>query len=167
MENKLGNAQSDPQIPSTKAETNDPPRNGDSIIIYGNVGVGASVGRGFVNAEQIAGNDLIVNGTMIDNQGQFSDLLDQLKEMMTKAKELGELPEQIAHDVIQEIDSAQDLIKDEKKPPKETLIQKLQHIVDMIDNVLESANESRSPVAILIKALPFAAVLLRIASQLF
>lgn len=167
MENKLGATPNHPDTSESKAERNETPRNGDSIVIYGNVGVGASVGRGSVNAEQIAGNDLIVNGTMIDNQGQFADLLDSLKDMMIKAKELGEMPEQVAHDVIQEIDSAQELIKDEKKPPKETLIHKLQRVVDMIDNVLDTISESRSPAAVLIKALPFAMTLLRIASQLF
>ncbi len=161
MENKVNGDQ------ESSAKANRSSQDSDSIVIYGNVGVGASVGRGSVNAEQIAGNDLIVNGTMIDNQGQFADLLENLKEMMIKAKEIGELPVQLAHDVIQEIDSAQDLVKDEKKPPKETLIKKLQNVVEMLDNVLETVSESRSPAAILIKAVPFAMTLIRIATQLF
>lgn len=139
-----------------------------SIIVYGNVGPGASIGSGSVTADQIAGNDLIINGTNIDNQGQrFADLLEDLKDLLVKAKDSGELPMEKAQEVIKELEAAKEMIEGQKKPPKDTLIQRLQRVVEVIDDVIDNLNESNHPAAVLLKALPFAALLIRLASQIF
>jgi hypothetical protein len=145
-----------------------PATGGTSYVVYGNVGPGANIGSGTVTADQIAGNDIVINGMNVDNQGQkFADLLTDLKEMLIKAKEAGELPAEKAEEVIEELESARDLVEHEKKPSKETLIQKLQKVMEMIDDTLENVSESKSPAAILIKALPFAALLIKLAAQIF
>ncbi len=143
------------------------PAGGDQYIFNGNVGPLVNIGRGSITAHQMSGHDLIVNGGVIDNKNQFADLLADLRDMIIKAKDLGELPEKMAHEVVDELETARKLVKEEPKPPRETLIQKLQHVIDIIDNALESLDRSRSPAALLIKAVPFVAMLIRLASQIF
>jgi hypothetical protein len=161
--------QPNPNPDASKRETPPAPASGGtSYVVYGNVGPGANIGSGTVTADQIAGNDIVINGMNIDNQGEkFADLLNDLKEMLLKAKEAGEIPVEKAQEVINEIESARDLIEQEKKPSKETLIQKLQKVMEVIDDVLENFNENKSPAAILIRALPFAALLIKLAAQIF
>jgi hypothetical protein len=145
-----------------------PAAGGTSYVVYGNVGPGANIGSGTVTADQIAGNDIVINGMNIDNQGEkFANLLDDLKEMLVKAREAGEIPLEKAQEVIQELESARELVEQDKKPSKETLIQKLQRVMEVIDDVLENFGENKSPAAILIRALPFAALLIKLAAQIF
>jgi dihydroorotate dehydrogenase len=161
--------QPDPNPDASKREIPPAPAaGGTSYVVYGSVGPGANIGSGSVTADQIAGNDIVINGMNIDNQGQkFADLLNDLKDMLLKAREAGEIPVEKAQEVIEQIESARELVEQEKKPSKETLIQKLQRVMEVIDDVLENVSESKSPAAILIKALPFAALLIKLAAQIF
>lgn len=149
----------------------DPKTNGNvtySISIGGDVSVGASVGFGSVNADQIAGNDIIVNGLNIDNQGQkFGELITDLKNLLMQAFEAGELTEDKAKELIGHLEQAKELVDTQPKPPKAPLIEKLQRVMDVIDDALDSFNESKHPAALLIKALPIAALLLKLAAQIF
>ncbi len=163
---------SNPNNPNTFPSKNEAPvfpqPGGDSFVVYGSVGPGAVVGRGSVNADQIAGGDLIVNGAVVDgNQGQFADLLEQVKDLLLQAKAAGELSPPKADEVIKELEAAKELVQQEKKPPKETLIQKLRHVAEVIDDALESFDQSRTPAAVLLKALPFMALLIKLAAQIF
>jgi hypothetical protein len=155
--------QPNPNDPSDKKDSG----NTYSISIGGNIGAGASIGFGSVTADQIAGNDIIVNGMNIDNEGQrLSELITELKDLLNKAHQAGELPEDKAREVISTLEQAQELVEKEKVPPKGTLMQKFQRVMEVIDDVLDSMNDSKHPAALLIKALPLAAVLIKIASQL-
>lgn len=145
-----------------------PQPGGDSFVVYGNVGPGAVVGRGSVNADQIAGGDLIINGAVVsENQGQFADLLEQVKDLILQAKAAGEMSDPLAQEAIEELESAKEIVKQDKNPPKETLIKKLRRVAETIDNALEALDDSKTPAAMLVKALPFVALLIRLAAQIF
>ena len=160
--------QPNPNISTPGKETASPNTVNYNISIGGDVGVGSSIGFGSVSADQIAGNDIVINGMNIDNQGQkFADLLGDLKDLLLKAKETGELIEPAANEVIKQIDSAKDLIEKEKNPPKDTLIEKLHRVMETIDDALEGLNRSHAPAVMLLKALPFVAMLIKLASQIF
>src|SRR5574341_2287618 len=155
-------------FPSKNEVPISPQPGGDSFVVYGSVGPGAVVGRGSVTADQIAGGNLIVNGAVVDgNQGSFADLLEQVKELLIQAKAAGELLPPKADEVIEELESAKELVEKDKNPPKETLLQKLRHVADIIDDALESFDQNRSPAAVLLKAIPFLALLIKLESQIF
>src|SRR5688572_2759973 len=142
--------QPNPNLPIPK---NDPSSVTYSISIGGDVGVGASVGFGQVNADQIAGHDNIINGMNIDSEGQkFADLITDLKNLLVQAQQAGELPEDRAKEIIDNLEQAKDLVQKEKKPSKAPVIEKLQRVFDVIDDTLDAFNESRHPAALLIKA---------------
>jgi hypothetical protein len=157
--------QPNPNLPDPK---NDPSSVTYSISIGGDVGVGASVGFGSVNADQIAGHDNIINGMNIDSEGQkFADLITDLKDLLLQAHKAGELPEEAARELIGNLEQARELVEKEKKPRKEPLMEKLHRVMEVIDDALDALNNSKHPAALLIKALPIAAMLIKLASQIF
>jgi uncharacterized protein with von Willebrand factor type A (vWA) domain len=160
--------QTDPNaIPSKSESPFSPHPGGDSININGPVGPGVVVGRGTVYAQQIAGGDIILNGSAVDKQRSFADLLQDLKDLIEQAKQAGELTVKVADEVTRDLDSARELVEKDQPPPKHTLVEKLQHVAATLDRALETLENNRSPVMILIKALPFVALLIRLANQIF
>src|SRR5688572_23362953 len=128
--------QPNPNLPDPK---NDPSSVTYSISIGGDVGVGANVGFGQVNADQIAGHDNIINGMNIDSQGQkFADLITDLKNLLLQAHQAGELPEERARELIGNLEQAKEIVENEKKPTKAPLIEKLQRVFDVIDDTLDA-----------------------------
>ncbi|GEM_PF-1776453 len=168
MESKPSSNQSDPNptLPRNGIPTSPQPA-GDSIVIYGNVGPGTVVGRGTVNAEQIAGGDIILGATTVDKRRSFVEMLDALKEMIEQARQAGELTAKVADGVVKDLESAKELVEKDQTPPKQSLIEKLRSVAQALDRAFEELENSRSPVAILIKAVPFVALLIRLASQIF
>jgi hypothetical protein len=141
---------------------------GDNIIIMGDVRAG-SVGSGSVTANYISDGDMVINnGTVGGGGGQdFAELLAQLKEMLMQAREKGEMDELTAKQAISQLDSAEKLVKDEKKPPKPELIRKLEAVAQIIDSAVDTFTQDGSVAMILIKALPIAVMLVRLAGKLF
>jgi archaellum component FlaC len=101
------------------------------------------------------------------NQGSFADLLEQVKDLLLQAKAAGELLPPKADEIIKELESAKELVEKEKNPPRETLLQKLRRVADEIDDALESFDKNRSPAAVLLRAIPFVALLIKLASEIF
>lgn len=155
---------------STQKETVTPPSGGgDHIVITGNIGPGASIGRGSVQSNHIAGNDLVINnGIVSEGQAQFSDLLADLKDMILQAREKGELNGTLATQAVEQLETAADMVKKKKKEDKPILVQKLEAVADLIEDAVETFSANDGGIAtILVKALPIAAILVKLATHLF
>lgn len=162
-------SQPNPSSIDEKRETNTErsPVGGDHIVIHGNVGPGANVGKGSVRADQIAGHDLIVNGVLANGQNQFGDLLTELRNLLVEAKEAGELDDQMAQEAISNVEAAVELVTGEKTPAKPTLIKKLETVVDLIDAAVDTFGAEGGVAKILLRALPIAALLVKLALRFF
>ena len=142
---------------------------GDTYNIGGqgstiHIGPGGVIGRGQVNAENIAAGDIVIHAAAGSGKHSFVDLLAELKGMIITASEKGELPEAVATEVIGELDSAEEMLATGKAPAREGLLGKLENVVETIENVVDLVEEKGG---ILVKALPFAIMLLRVAGDLF
>jgi hypothetical protein len=160
--------QPNPSVPPKDAV---PPSSvgGDSIVITGNVGAGANIGRGSSQSTYIAGNDLIINnGVVAEGQTQFTDLLSDLKEMILQAREKGELDDILAKQAVEQLDTAAEMVKKEKKTDKPVLIKKLEAVADMIEAAVEMFTAGDGGIAtVLVKALPIAIMLVKLATRMF
>jgi hypothetical protein len=142
---------------------------GDHIVITGNIGAGSNIGRGSLRATHIAGNDLIINnGVVAGGQTQFADLLADLKELIVQAKEKGELDDTLAKQAVEQLETAAEMVKKDQKPDKPILIKKLEAVADMIQAAVEMFTAGEGGIAtVLVKALPIAAILVKLAMRLF
>ncbi|MBN1310857.1 MAG: hypothetical protein JXB30_05495 [Anaerolineae bacterium] len=142
---------------------------GDHIVITGNVGPGVNIGRGSATFQNIAGNDLITNnGVIADGQTQFTELLDDLKEMILQAKEKGELDGVLAKQAVEQLETAGEMVKKEKKAAKPLLIKKLEAVAELIEAAVEVFTAGDGGVAtVLVKALPIAYMLVKLAARIF
>jgi hypothetical protein len=141
---------------------------GDHIVVHGNVGPGAVVGGGTVNGTHFAGNDLVIQqGGSTDEQTQFSDLLSELKELIVKARESGEIGVTAAQQVLTDIEQATDLVKKDKKPSKGRLVQKLSSVSSVLEAAAEVFVPDESKAEFLLRAVSIASVLIRLAMRLF
>jgi hypothetical protein len=142
---------------------------GDHNVVHGNVGPGAVVGRGTVHGTHFAGHDLIIQqgSSSTDEETQFSDLLVELKELIVKARESGEIGVTAAQQVISDIEQASDLVKKDKKPPKGRLVQKLSSVSSVLEAAVEVVVPDESKAEFLLRAVSIAAVLIRLAMRLF
>ncbi len=142
---------------------------GDHIVIQGNVGPGANVGSGSLTADTIAGGDITITngGAPANGHQQFAEMLADLRAMLEQAKEKGELDPLLAGQAIKNLDSAQELVTKDKKPPKSEIMKRLEAVAQMIDAAVDMLTQDGSVGSILIKALPVAVALIKIASHLF
>lgn len=143
---------------------------GDHIIIQGNVGPGASVGSGSVTADYIAQGDITINnggGAKANSPEQFVELLADLRALLEQAKEKGELDPLLAGQAIKNLDTAVEMVSKEQKPPKPELLKRLEAVAQMIDAAVDMLTQDGSVGSILLKALPVAVMLVKLATHLF
>ncbi len=159
---------------NSQKETTEPPQPpsgvGDHIVITGNIGPGANIGRGSARSTNIAGNDLVINNGAVApaNQAQFTDLLSDLRELIVQAQEKGELDEMLARQAVEQLETAADMVKKDKKPDKPILVKKLEAVAEMIQAAVEVFTAGEGGIAtILVKALPIAFLLVKLAARLF
>mgnify|MGYP001592471064 CR=1 FL=1 len=142
----------------------------DTITVHGSIGQGAVVGQGSMTVRNIVGGDMTLNnsGVMAGDQAQFSDLLIELKELLVKAHQCGEMPEPQAKEAIQTLDRTVTDIKKEEKPPRPAIVTGLERVADMIEDAVDIFNSQGAGVAkTLIRALPIAALLVKLALRIF
>lgn len=145
------------------------------ISIGGNVGPGAVVGRGTAQADNIAGRDIIagrdlttsgdddITGMTTDD---FRSILAEVRKLIVKAQEEGELPEPVAEVALKDIDEATALA--EEKPPRKTHIaRKLDDVSEILDGASDTIQAAGGVARVVTKALPFVALLVKLASYLF
>ncbi len=138
----------------------------DIIIIDGNVGPGASI-KGSVNANNIAGGNIIISGNTVGTQEQFASLLKDLQTLIDQAKAAGELDDAAAQSANTDLEEAATAIESEDKPPKRFLMEKLESVSNTLSAAAEALTVSGKVAKILIKAIPFVALLIRLAERLF
>ena len=138
----------------------------DIIIINGNVGPGASI-KGSVNANNIAGGNIIISGNTVGTQEQFASLLKDLQALIDQAKAAGELDDAAAQSANTDLEEAATAIESEDKPPKRFLMEKLESVSNTLSAAAEALTVSGKVAKILIKAIPFVALLIRLAERLF
>ena len=103
----------------------------------------------------------------IEGQIQFAELLAQLKEMLLKARDAGEIDEGRAEAIIQGIDAAATQVKTEKPPVRDRLVETLQTVANLVDQAIDAINTASGMALILLKALPVVSLLVRLANRLF
>ncbi len=138
----------------------------DIIIIDGNVGPGASI-KGSVNANNIAGGNIIISGNTVGTQEQFASLLKDLQALIDQAKAAGELDDAAAQSANTDLEEAAAAIESEDKPPKRFLMEKLESVSNTLSAAAEALTVGGKVAKILIKAIPFVALLIRLAERLF
>jgi 2-oxoglutarate dehydrogenase complex dehydrogenase (E1) component-like enzyme len=138
----------------------------DIIIINGDVGTGASI-KGSVNANNIAGGNIIISGNTVGTQEQFASLLKDLQALIDQAKAAGELDDAAAQSANTDLEEATTAIESEDKPPKRFLMEKLESVSNTLSAAAEALTVSGKVAKILIKAIPFVALLIRLAERLF
>jgi hypothetical protein len=139
-----------------------------SISIGGNVGPGAVIGPGsWVKADNIAGRDIDSKNELANKTREdFSGMLGELRELIVQAHDKGELDKAAADKALQSIDSATQMAS-EKKPLKKPLLRKLEDISDLLDGAADTIDSAGGVARVLLKAIPVAALLLKLASYLF
>lgn len=138
----------------------------DIIIVHGDLGPGASI-KGTVNADHIAGRDIVISGEPSATREQFAALLKELQELIAQAKAAGEIEEVAAERAISELREAADAVTREEKPPKPFLLRKLEAVSELLHSAAEALASGGRIAKIIIKAIPFASLLLRLAEHLF
>ena len=154
--------------PEKEIPQRDHPSGGDTITT-GDVGVGASVGRGSVVADNIAGRDIIIhNGKSAeDDKAEFSSGMLRLKELIVKAYRAGELNEKTAKKALANLTETDEMITKEQKPPKAKIVGRLQYIADVLDAAVDFLGTQGGVAKVLLEALPVAALLVKIATRIF
>ncbi len=143
---------------------------GDHIVVQGDVGVGASIGRGYVQADYIAGRDLIIATDEVpkaDDKKQFADLMIKLRDLIIKAHQAGELSERTAKKALGHLATTAELVAKEEKPPKNQILSRLQYVADVLDAAVDYLSTSGGAARVVLQALPIATLLIKIASRLF
>lgn len=141
---------------------------GDFIVIGRDVGVGANVGSGHVQADAIAQGDIVINnGLAGQDTAQFVEMLHDLRVLLQQAQDKGELNPSLAKQAIHNVDSAAQMVGQDKKPPKSELIKRLESVVQVIDAGLEMVTQQGTIGSLLLKALPVAVMLLKLATKIF
>ncbi|GAB4473545.1 MAG: hypothetical protein Kow00124_12650 [Anaerolineae bacterium] len=145
-----------------------PPVGGDSIVIQGSVGPGANVGSGSVKADQIAGHDVInIGGAGGEEQQRFADKMVELRELIAEARSAGELDTKLADEALANLDEVAQALTTEPKPDKKRLLSKLAYIGDILDTAADLLEASGGVTRVLVRAVPIAALLIKIASRIF
>jgi hypothetical protein len=142
---------------------------GDHIIIQGSVGAGANVGSGRVTADYISQGDMTIHpaGAKANTPEQFVEMLGDLRTLLEQAKEKGELDPLLAGQAIKNLDAVAEQVAKEPKPAKPDLIKRLEAVAQVIDAAVDMLTQDGSVGSILLKALPVAVMLVRLASHLF
>lgn len=139
------------------------------INIGGNVGPGSAVGsNASVQANgHIAGRDITANS---EAKGQtpeeFIEILGELRKLIEAAQQEGELEKTVAKVALENVDAAADLAT-QKPPPRRPIIRKLEDLSELLDGAAETFQAAGGAARVIGRAVPVAALLLKLASYLF
>jgi len=139
------------------------------IDIGGNVGPGAAIGsNASVQANgHIAGRDITANSeTEGQSPQEFIEILGELRKLIEVAQQEGELEKAVAKAALENVDAAADLAT-QKPPPKRPILRKLEDLSDLLDGAAETIESAGGAARMITRAVPIAAMLLKLASYLF
>jgi len=139
----------------------------DHIVITGDVGTGANIGSGSYAADYIAGGNMIVNNGQETSpeKAEFARQMVELRRTIIEAHKSGEINEKVARKVIDNLNDTAKLATEEKPPPKSAILRKLQYVADILDTAVDMLGDG--PGRVLVRALPIAALLIKIATRIF
>ncbi|MCZ7669408.1 MAG: hypothetical protein M5U34_20625 [Chloroflexi bacterium] len=161
----------DPAVPENKEnpstttpQANQTPAGGTSITIHGNV-IGGVVGGGSVQAENIAGRDIII-GQEPQNKQEFQDQLAALEALLKEAIANGEIPATDANSVQSDVqDAVEEAAKEEPSPKR--LTSRLEYVQEVLDKAAGVTGAAGKVGSAVLKAAPIVAGLVKAASILF
>ena len=140
---------------------------GFNITIGKDVGPGAVVGSGSVKASNIAGGDIVTSSEVVGKTREdFHSMLGELQKLIEQAQQADELDEKAAKTALDNVQAAADLVK-KKLPPKRRLLRKLEDVADILDGAAETIDAAGGVARVVLKAMPVAALLLKLASYLY
>jgi hypothetical protein len=169
MPDKPNSNQTAPQeTPDTTpdAEENSTSVGGDNIVVQGNVSAGGVVGRGTVHADYIAGGDINIGGQPAARTRELADLMNELRTLIIDAHKSGELNEQIASKALNNLTETAEMLTQEESPPKGQIMRRLQYVADVLDMAADLFTAGGGPAKILLKALPVANMLIKVAARM-
>ena len=140
---------------------------GDYIHITGSVGPGASIGRGSVTAHNIAGGNITTNGKLQEERAEFTRLILELKDLVLEAHNTGELNDNATQKVVKSLFEAAEMATKESKPAKSKIMRKLEYVADVLDAAVDFLGSRGGAAKILVKAMPVAALLIKVAGRIF
>ncbi|NDJ54986.1 MAG: hypothetical protein GYB68_18085 [Chloroflexi bacterium] len=159
-------------------DSNDPERlrpgrgvGGDQYVVYGDVRAGGVVGSGSVTGQNF-GETITIHqdsgGDGGDPAVEFTNLLSELRELISRAKEAGELTPDVAEQIIDNLGAAEKIAKQADDRPKGAVAKRLETVADMIDAAVDTfAGQSGQMARMLLSALPVVALLVKLAVRYF
>ncbi|MCB8982656.1 MAG: hypothetical protein H6659_02420 [Ardenticatenaceae bacterium] len=155
-----------PTIP-TNQPTNPPTSQPASVQyhFHGQV-VGSAIGGGSVQAENIAGRDIII-GQIPQNREEFNDQLAALRQLLEQAVANGEIPdERDAADVVEDVNDA--LAEAQSDEPRTSRLKRyLENTAEVLDGAAKTATAAGKVGLAVLKAAPIAAALVKAVQVLF
>ena len=141
-----------------------PAETGTTINVHGNV-IGGVVGGGTVNAENIAGRDIII-GQEPQNKQAFQEQLAALETLLKEAIESGDIPAEAAAPVQEDLrDAVKEAAKEE--PSARRLTGRLEYVQEVLGKAAGVAKAAGKVGTAVLKATPIVAGLVKAASILF
>ncbi len=144
-----------------------PPRvGGDSVVVHGDVGMGAGLGHAHITIKQAAGRDIWNIGSESDESEDFSRFAEKMKELrdlIISARDAGELNPGLAGEALENLEQVADLVAEAETPPRRPLLSKLGYIGDILDTAADMVEDS----TVITRAIPVAALLVKIATRIF
>lgn len=146
-----------------------------NITIGGNVGPGSALGQdASVRAENISGRDTHVVDHSVDNRQQaapktpedLSKMLDELRGIIEKAHQAGELEADTASKVIENVQVAADMAS-QPQLPKKSLLRRLQDVADLLDAAAKAIEKAGGVATVVQEAIPMVALLLDLVNLVF
>ena len=139
-----------------------------NISIGGNVGPGSVVGQGSIVADIIAGRDVSLTRGDVEGMSSedFQGMLDQLQKLIELAQKEGELDKTVAKQALDDVKAAAELAK-ESPPPKRRVLHKLEDVSEILDGASDTIEAAGGVARVLTRTMPFAALLIKLASYLF
>jgi ERCC4-type nuclease len=138
----------------------------DIIIIEGDVGTGATI-KGTITANNIAGGNIVISDNTVNSPEQFASLLKELQTLIEQAKTAGELDHDAAQRANAELQEATAAIENEERPLRRFVMEKLESVSETLNAAAEALTMGGKVARILIKAIPFVALLIRLAERVF
>src|SRR5690606_10005353 len=91
---------------------------GDQNVVNGQSVIAVVGGSGAIQADKIAIGDIYGDAAAPSSPAEFAELVSSLADLITEAKNAGELPDTMAAKAISSLVETTELIKKEEKPPK-------------------------------------------------
>lgn len=139
---------------------------GDSVVVYGDVGMGAGLGHANITIKQAAGRDIWNIGSGSDESEDFSRFAEKMKELrdlIISARNAGELNPTLADEALDNLEQVAELVAEAEAPPRRPLLSKLGYVGDILDTAADMVEDS----TVITRAIPVAALLVKIATRIF